>query len=351
MRTLFIAVAAALALTALGSATAANQTVTITRTGFMPADVTVNVGETVTWRNTDTNSHQVAFDRAPCNLTISSGQSASCTFRAGGRFSYQDRSQQPRLRGTVTVNGPRASVTLAARAPPRHSLHRSRSPASSRARRPVSRSRSTRRSAARTSFTRLGSATTAASGNWTFTVRPKINTVYQSRWRTNESSAVTLKVRPAIRLTRVGTRFTARVTAAQSFTGKTIALQRYRAAVRRWATLKRVTLGASTTPSGRHVRHHGEVPLADPPWLAAPGAPAAGTGRHVLPGRAEQHAPRALTVEAVRGVRRAPLTPNQRGRTTTSLSTPDSAPHSSPGRPRSCRTLAGELGSRICVNR
>jgi plastocyanin len=249
MRTLFITVAAALALTALGSATAANQTVTITRTGFVPADVTINVGETVTWRNTDSNSHQVVFDRAPCNLTISAGQSASCTFRSGGRFSYQDRSQQPRLRGTVTVNGPRASVTLAA----------PRTTATFAA--PVTLSGVVSSQAAgesvtinaqecgKTSFTRLGSATTTASGNWTFTVRPKINTVYQSRWRTNESSAVTLKVRPAIRLTRVGQRFTARVTAAQSFTGKTIALQRYRAAVRRWATLKRVTLGASTTPT------------------------------------------------------------------------------------------------------
>jgi plastocyanin len=249
MRTLFIAVAAALALTALGSATAANQTVTITRTGFVPADVTINVGETVTWRNTDANSHQVVFDRAPCNLAISSGQSASCTFRAGGRFSYQDRSQQPRLRGTVTVNGPRASVTLAA----------PRTTATFAA--PVTLSGVVSSQAAgesvtinaqecgKTSFTRLGSATTTTSGKWTFTVRPRINTVYQSGWRSNESSALTVKVRPAIRLTRAGSRFIARVTAAQSFTRKTIALQRYRTSVRRWATLKRVTLGASTTPT------------------------------------------------------------------------------------------------------
>ena len=93
------------------------------------------------------------------------------------------------------------------------------------------------------------SYTTTANGNWTFTVRPTINTVYQSRWRTNDSSAVTLKVRPAIRLTRAGSRFTARVTAAQSFTRKTIVLQRYRAALRRWATLRRVTLSGSTTPT------------------------------------------------------------------------------------------------------
>jgi plastocyanin len=249
MRRLFIAVAAALALTALGPATAANQTVTITRTGFVPADVTVNVGETVTWRNADANSHQVVFDRVPCNLTISSGQSASCTFRSGGRFSYEDRSQQPRLRGTVTVNGPRASVTLAA---PRTTATFAAPVTLSGVVSSQAAGESVRIDAqecGKTSFTRIGSANTAAGGNWTFTVRPRINTVYQARWRTNESSAVTMKVRPAIRLTRVGRRFTARVTAAQSFTGKTIAFQRYRAAVRRWATLKRVRLGASTTPT------------------------------------------------------------------------------------------------------
>ena len=40
----------------------------------------------------------------------------------------------------------------------------------------------------------------------------------------------------------------------------------------------------------------------------------------------------------------------QRVRTTTSLSTPDSAPHTSPRRPRICLTFAGELGSRTRVN-
>jgi len=60
---------------------------------------------------------------------------------------------------------------------------------------------------------------------------------------------VIVKVRPKIRLTRVGSRFKARVTAAQSFAGKTILFQRYRTVVRRWVTLKRVTLGASMTPT------------------------------------------------------------------------------------------------------
>ena len=351
MRTLFIAVAAALALTALGSATAANQTVTITRTGFVPADVTVNVGETVTWRNTDTNSHQVAFDRAPCNLTISSGQSASCTFRAGGRFSYQDRSQQPRLRGTVTVNGPRASVTLAA---PRTTATFSA---------PVTLSGVLSSQAAgesvtinaqecgKNSFTRLGSANTAAGGNWTF--------IGQAEDQHGLPGALAHKRElgghpqgPA------GDPADARRTAVHYARDRGAVVHRQDdrvpAVPRCRAAVGNAEAGQARRvhdPERRHLRHHGEVPVADPSWLAAPGAPAAGTGRHLLPGRPEQHAPRSLTVEAVRGVRRAPLTPNQRGRTTTSLSTPDSAPHSSPGRPRSCRTLAGELGSRICVNR
>ena len=249
MRRLFIAVAAVLALTALGSATAADQTVTITRTGFVPADVTVAVGDTVTWRNTDTIAHQVTFNGTPCNLTIQPSASASCTFRAGGRFNYQDASQQPRLRGTVTVTGPRASVTLAA----------SRTTATFRA--PVTLSGIvssqqggesvvvSAQECGKTAFTRVGAARTAASGNWTFAARPTINTVYQARWRTNNSGTVTVKVRPAVRLNRVGSRFTARVTAAQSFTGKRVLFQRYRAAVRRWRTLKQVRLGASTTPT------------------------------------------------------------------------------------------------------
>ena len=54
MRRLFIAVAAILALTAFGSAAAADRAVSITRTAFSPADVTIAVGDTVTWRNTDT---------------------------------------------------------------------------------------------------------------------------------------------------------------------------------------------------------------------------------------------------------------------------------------------------------
>jgi plastocyanin len=250
MRRLFIAIAAVLALTALGSATAADRAVTITRTGFVPADVTIASGDSVTWRNTDTAAHQVVFTQAACNLTIQPGASGSCTFRAGGKFNYRDPSQQGNaFRGTVTVTGARTSVTLSA----------SRATTTWAVPVPLTGVVSNHdaneavvvqgQECGKTAFTRVGAATTTSGGKWTFAVKPTINTTYQARWRTADSSTVTVKVRPKIRLTRVGSRFKARVTAAQSFTGKTIAFQRYRAAVRRWATLKRVRLGASTTPT------------------------------------------------------------------------------------------------------
>jgi plastocyanin len=248
-RKIAVAIAAALALGTLGAASAADRAVTITRTGFTPADVTLAPGDSVTWRNTDTAVHRVVFDKVPCNLTIQPGASGSCTFRAGGRFNYRDPSQGGSFRGTVTVTGPRTAVTLAA----------SRRVATFAAPVTLSGVVSTQvpgesvsvqaQECGKTAFTQLGTATTAAGGNWTFTVKPTRNTAFRARWRGSDSPAATVNVRPAIRLTRVGSRFTVRLTAGEAFTGKVVLFQRYRAAVRRWATLRRVTLGATRTPT------------------------------------------------------------------------------------------------------
>jgi plastocyanin len=245
-----IIIAGILGLATLAPATAANQTVTITRAGFVPENVTIAAGETVTWRNTDTAAHQVVFSRTSCTLTIQPGGSASCTFRAGGTFSYRDPSQGGSFRGSVTVTGPRTSVTLAA-------SRRTVTYAGSVTPSDVISSQEAGEAVAvsaqecgKTAFTRLAAATTTAGGNWSLVAKPTINTVYQARWRTAESANnVQVKVMPRMRLGRVGSRFTVRVTAAQAFTGKVIAFQRYRSAVRRWVTLKRVTLGAASTPA------------------------------------------------------------------------------------------------------
>jgi len=80
-----------------------------------------------------------------------------------------------------------------------------------------------------TGFSMLGSATTSAGGRWTDAVKPTIETSYEAKWKSEISSTVTVKVRPLITLTLVhlstGT-FSTKVTAARSFAGKFVLVQR-----------------------------------------------------------------------------------------------------------------------------
>jgi len=93
------------------------------------------------------------------------------------------------------------------------------------------------------SFARVGDATTTTGGAWTLTVRPTNHTSYRAEWRNATSAVVAVKLRPRLRLTRLAAkRFSLRVTAATSFAGKTVAVQRYNAALRRWVRLRIVTL-------------------------------------------------------------------------------------------------------------
>ena len=243
------ALAGVLALALLGTATAADRPVTISSSGFIPRDVTVAAGDTVTWRNTDNKTHQVTFDKTPCKLTIQPGASASCTFRAGGKFTYRDPSYPGgAFRGTVNVTGPKTSVTLS----PSRKVAPFKAPVTLSG---FISSQETGESVAvsaqecgKTTFTQLGTATTTAGGNWTFVVKPTLNTVYRARWRTTDSPTTTVSVTPKIRLTRLRSRFTVRVSAGLGFIGKSVAFQRYRPSVRRWATLKRVTLKTVKPP-------------------------------------------------------------------------------------------------------
>jgi plastocyanin len=238
-----------LALVALPSAGAADRAVTISSTGFAPPDVTIAAHDSVTWRNTDTKAHKVVFDKAPCNLTVQPGATGSCTFHGGGKFNYREPGAGGSFRGSVTVTGPKTSVTIGspkATAPFAAPLALSGVISSQQTGETVSVSA---QECGKTTFTQLGSGTTAAGGTWTFTVKPMLNTVYRARWRNTDSATFAVSVSPKLSLTRRRSRFTVRVTAAQAFTGKLVFLQRYRSTVKRWATVKRVKLGAAKPPA------------------------------------------------------------------------------------------------------
>jgi len=78
-------------------AAAASQTVTISKTGYKPTSVSIALGDTVVFSNTDTAAHTVEFKTttgihctAALPLAIQPGKTASCTFSSDGKFTFSD---------------------------------------------------------------------------------------------------------------------------------------------------------------------------------------------------------------------------------------------------------------------
>lgn len=90
----------------VGSATAlaADQDVAISGFTFSPRTVTVNVGDSVTWTNSDAQAHTATSGSAWNTGDIAGGASASITFRSAGTFDYIC-AIHPTMTGTVVVRG------------------------------------------------------------------------------------------------------------------------------------------------------------------------------------------------------------------------------------------------------
>jgi plastocyanin len=239
-RKIVLLVAALAALAVPVPAAAADQTVTITAAGFVPASVTIDAGDTVTWRNVDTAAHSVvADDGAFASGLIQPGQSFSFTFRQSGTFRYRDGTRRNE-RGTVVV---RTSVTLAVA--PRAVVYGGKVTLSGR----ISSGQSGQQviiivlQCGQAAETRAATVTTTANGEFTFQHQPLANSTYHVRWRTTDSAKIQVRVAPRVLLSRIARgRFTARVRAAQSFVGKFVLFQRFNATLRRWVIVRRATL-------------------------------------------------------------------------------------------------------------
>lgn len=80
---------------------AASGTVQIKDFKFLPATITVNVGDTVTWTNADTAPHDAkANDGSFGTSNLSKGESGSATISKAGTFAYIC-SIHPNMKGTV----------------------------------------------------------------------------------------------------------------------------------------------------------------------------------------------------------------------------------------------------------
>lgn len=82
----------------------ATDAVTIKNFGFGPATVTVKVGSTITWTNTDDEAHTVffAFDGSRSPILVNQANTYRKTFSAPGTFTYHC-TIHPFMTGTVVV--------------------------------------------------------------------------------------------------------------------------------------------------------------------------------------------------------------------------------------------------------
>jgi plastocyanin len=243
-----ICVGALCALAFSSVASAKTVAVDISKAGFVPANVTLQVGDSVTFTNKDTANHQVVCQTCPfTSPVLKPSETFSYTFEKAGKFTYSDPLNKNK-KGTATVNAAPAAVTLAA-AP---------SVVTYGAQTTLSGTVSTQPTgdkvdilaqvAGENAYKVIATVTTTAGGAFSYAVAPAKNTSYEARTKLAgvpliTSSAVTVKVRPKVGLGRLSLHhFKVSVTASDSFVGKYVVFQRYVSTTGTWRTIKSVQL-------------------------------------------------------------------------------------------------------------
>jgi plastocyanin len=245
MKRILLLPAALLAtLVVAASAGADTKTVQITKGGFTPSAVTINVGDSVTWHNADTVSHQVvANDGTFASPVMKPDETYTFTFQKATKVTYHD-SFATSHKGTVTVNAPAANVTLDA-ATQTITYGNSTSVSG------VVTNQLTNEPVTLTSqpFGRgtqsIATTTTQSNGSFSFGVSPTIQTSYQAHWRTTNSPSVTVNVAPRVGFGLSGRLFVAKVTSDLSYGGHYVWVQR-KTPFGSWRNVKQVFLGANS---------------------------------------------------------------------------------------------------------
>jgi plastocyanin len=239
-----------MAVLALAGATTASSepkatvNVTITATGFVPQNIAINAGDTVTWRNTDTAEHQIVSSTGafPSSPVLSTGESHSIDFDTPSAYSYHD-GRNPSRTGTIVVRGSAGSATIGVST--LRVIYRSQV----RVFGAVGNGRAGESVMVR--MTRYGGTentrtlTTGDGGTFSFMDRPLVRTGYRAIWRnTNSRQEPFVNVRPLVifeTLSAPQNRFRVRVRAERSFAGKIVHIQRLsrRGA---WVTTQRLRL-------------------------------------------------------------------------------------------------------------
>ncbi len=106
-------------------------------------------------------------------------------------------------------------------------------------------------------FGRVGTITTTANGNWSYTSRPRITTAYLAVWRGNMTASITADVTPRLDLALSKGVLTVTARSANLLRGRSLVVQLRRKGTQ-WHNVRTVVLGPSsrakvpfTAPHGR----------------------------------------------------------------------------------------------------
>ena len=257
-KVLFILAACAVFVIVPASAQPATQsaTVSITKAGYVPASVTINQGDSVTWTNADTVNHQVTSGKAFASPTLTPGQSFTFKFTTSGKFAINDPLDKTQ-KGTVVVNAPTKTTPVPPKGASAVTLSASTFRVVYGTAMTLSGTVSTKQAGesvtvqaqrfADAKFASLATVTTGSGGVWSYSTKPTIKTSYQAQWKSATSSSATVGVKPLVTFHVItGNRFSTRVAAARSVSRRIVQFQR-RSSLGQWVTVKQVRLNASST--------------------------------------------------------------------------------------------------------
>ena len=251
------------------SALAATKTVSITASGFVPNNVELVVGDSITWTNSDSRNRQpISQDASFASPILKPGETYTFQFKADGKFTVTDALVRNQ-RMTVTVKKAPAPVGAPAIAVNKKKVIyggavvvSGKLPVAKAGEKVVLRAEVlTRTGTKQTSSVAEVSSTTE--GTFSFTTAPTAQTTYTVQWQstpvtTTTSNSVLVSVAPRIGLavvSKVGrtVTFSTKATSAIPYAGRTVVLQR-RNSLGQWVALKSVVLKSSTIVTRTSVR-------------------------------------------------------------------------------------------------
>ena len=228
------------ALTLASPAAAATKVVSIKRTAFQPATVSIVAGDSIRWRNDDTRDHQVVSTAgAFASPVLVPGRTYTFRFDVAGTYRYRD-ALNPSVTGTVRVAGAPPALTLGTSQPQIAYGEKVTLSGQVNSKKAGESVQLTHQPYGQASEIVLATVITGADGTFSYAVAPKILTNYRARWKTASSLVISTAVAPAISFGRLNG-FVTRVFAGRSMARKTVQLQRL-SAFGQWVTIKRVSL-------------------------------------------------------------------------------------------------------------